>query len=252
MIEALEGRLIFGRTTRIRTLQPGPHAGAFVRAAQRLARPGAVLEGWSAVPADDRIDTTVLYFGGRNENVTWAPDMASFNPRCAIHAFNYRGFGGSTGRPSERRAKSDARAIHDFVAAGRPIDNLVIVGRSLGTAIALALARETHPARLVLMSPFESVPQVLRARPLGAAIAPLVTQRFACGELAAAHGGDALVLLAAHDTSIPQEQGRRLAAQFPKAPSMHTVAGTTHQSLPRSEGAQRAIADFLGRRQATG
>ncbi len=246
MIESLQGRLIFGRTTRIRALAPGPHAGSSLRTAHRLERPGAMLEGWSAQPADGHVDTVVLYFGGRNENVVWAPDMASYNAGTAIHAFNYRGFGGSTGRASERRAKTDALAIHAFVAARHPLDKLVIIGRSLGTAVALALARDTHPARLVLLSPFESVPQVMRASRFGAGIAALVTQRFACGELAAAYRGETLVLLSEQDSSIPHAQSRRLAARFSHPPLVRTIGGTTHQSLPRSPGAQAEIAGFLG------
>ena len=246
MIESLQGRLIFGRTTRIRSLEPGPHAGTTLTTPRRLARPdGAVLEGWSASPIDGRIEGTLLYFGGRNENAAWVAGMASFNPGWAIHAFNYRGFGASTGRASERRAKSDARAIHDAVAAGAASARLAIVGRSLGTAIALALAHETRPARLVLMSPFESVPDVVRARPLGRLVAGFVTQRFACADLAAAHAGATLVLLAEHDASIPHARSRTLCARLPRPPAVHVVSGTTHQSLPRSSGAQARIAEFL-------
>ncbi len=246
MIESLQGRMIFGRTTRIRPLQPGPQAGAITRTAHRLERPdGATLEGWSSTPADGRSDAVVLYFGGRNENIVWAPDMASYNRGHAVYAFNYRGFGTSTGRSSERRAKSDATAIHDFVAARESMSRLVIVGRSLGTAIALALAHETRPARLVLMSPFESVPDVVRTRPLGRLAAGLLMQRFACADLAAAHAGKTLVLLAEHDTSIPHAQSLALCARLPTEPVVHVVERTTHQSLPRSPGAQAAIAAFL-------
>jgi len=246
MIESLQGRLLFGRTTRIRPVQPGPHAGGYRREAHRLERPdGAVLEGWSSTPLDGPARGALIYFGGRNENVAWAPDMASFNPGWAIHAFNYRGFGGSTGRASERRAKADARAVLDFVATREPQAELAIAGRSLGTAIALSLAAEARPRRLVLLSPFESVPAVLRTRPFGRVGARLVTQRFACAELAAAHGGRTLVLLAEDDATIPHEQSRRLAGRLPAAPAMQVIAGTSHRSLPRSGGAQRAIAAFL-------
>ena len=246
MIESLEGRMIFGRPRRIRTLAPGPHAGMYRMQAHRVQRTdGALLEGWSSTPVDGPTDGVVLYFGGRNENVIWAADMASFNPRHALYAFNYRGFGGSTGRPSERRAMGDARALHDFVVSREPGSSLTIVGRSLGTAIALALARAARPARLVLMSPFESVPEVLRARPLGRVGSGLVTQRFECADAAAAHVGATLVLLAERDTSIPHEQSLRLGGRFPNRPAVHTVRGTTHQSLPRSAGAQAAIAQFL-------
>ena len=246
ILESLQGRLIFGKTTRIRPLELGAHAGAYRTTAHRLrVADGAELEGWSARPAGGRVDGTVLYFGGRNENVAWVPDMASFAPRQAIYAFNYRGFGQSTGRPSERRAKDDARAIHDFVARREATTDLTLIGRSLGTAVALWLARETSAKRLVLMSPFESVPDVVRTRRLGWLAAPLMTQRFACAELAARHAGPALVLLAQADASIPHDRSHRLCARLPGAPELRVVAGTTHQSLPRSGGAQRAIARFL-------
>ena len=247
MIESLQGRLIFGRTTHIRPLPPGPHAGRHRREAHRLERPdGAVLEGWSAVPeSGGALVGSLLYFGGRNENVVWAPDMASFNPGWAVHAFNYRGFGGSTGRASERRAKADALAILEFVAARHRLGHLAIAGRSLGTAVALSLVPEARPASLLLLSPFASVPAVLRARPLGGAGAALVTQRFECGALAAAHRGRTLVLLAADDTTIPHAQSHALCAQLPRPPALRVIAGTTHKSLPRSGGAQGAIAAFL-------
>ena len=251
MIESLQGRLIFGRTTRIRPLRLGPHAGTYRVSSHHLERPdGAVLEGWSSAPCDGPVDGVVLYFGGRNENVTWAVDMASFNPRHAIYAFNYRGFGGSTGRSSERRAKDDAQAIHAFAAARESTADLAVIGRSLGTAIALSLAREARPARLALISPFESVPEVLRARPLGRVGARLVTQRFECADAAAAHAGATLVLLAEHDTSVPHDHSRRLCGHLRSTPTLLTIEGTTHPSLPRSAGAQAAIARFLCTRPA--
>lgn len=250
MIESLQGRLIFGRTTRIRPLEPGPHAGRYRIEAHRLERPGgAVLEGWSSSPQDAPAIGALLYFGGRNENVAWAPDMASFNPGWAVHAFNYRGFGGSTGRPSEHRAREDARALLAFVAARRPRAEIAIAGRSLGTAIALSLAAEARPRRLVLLSPFESVPAVLRARPFGHVGARLLTQRFDCGPLAAAQAGQTLVLLAENDDSVPHTQSQALCARLRQRPTVKVIAGTDHRTLPRSRGAQLAIAAFLASAQ---
>ena len=250
MLESLQGRLIFGRPTRIRPLVPGPHAGGYRVTPHRLERPGGVvLEGWSSTPIDAPATQVMLYFGGRNENVVWAADMASFTRGLAVYAFNYRGFGESTGRASERRAKLDARAIHDFVSGREAMADLVIAGRSLGTAIALWLAHEVRPGRLVLMSPYESVPAVMRARRLAWAAA-LTTQRFACEGLAAAYAGATLLLLSETDTSIPHPNSLRLAACLPNAPLVQTIVGTTHRSLPRSPGAQAAIAAFLASARA--
>ncbi len=246
MFESLQGRLIFGRTTRIRSLQLGPHAGRYRTTAHRLERPdGVVLEGWSTAPTSGPADGAVLYFGGRNENVTWAASMASFNARRAIYAFNYRGFGESTGRASELRAKADARAILDFVAARETLAGLAIIGRSLGTAIALSLVPQARPASLVLMSPFSSVADVVRSRRFGRLPAALMTQRFECTAFASAHAGATLVLLAQNDDSVPNAHSERLCAHLPNAPQVRLIDGTTHQSLPRSPGAQAAIAAFL-------
>jgi len=251
MLESLQARLVFGRTTVARPLQAGPHAGRYRVDAHRLERPdGAMLEGWSSTPLDGPARGALLYFGGRNENVAWAAHMASFNPGWAVHAFNYRGFGLSTGRASERRAKADARALLDIVAAHAPGAELAIAGRSLGTAVALALAAEAPPRRLVLLSPFESVPAVLRARPFGRLGARLVTQRFDCGALAPAHAGETLVLLAEDDDSIPHAQSRALCARLPRRPAVQIIADTTHRTLPRSVRAQEAIAAFLARPRA--
>ncbi len=250
LTEALQGRLIFGRTKHIRALPPGPHAGRFERAAHHLQRPdGAVLEGWSSHPLDGAVDGVLMYFGGRNENIVWAPDMGSWLPRHAIYAFNYRGFGHSSGRPSERAAKADALALHDWVAAregGARMARLSVAGRSLGTAMALWVAQQVGAQRLVLMSPFESITHVLHRRTLGWTITPFITQAFDCTRLARAYAGRTLVLLAEDDRAVPHRHSRRLAERLPQPPTLQLVPGTTHKTLPRSPGAQAAIAAFLG------
>lgn len=101
------------------------------------------------------------------------------------------------------------------------------------------------------MSPFESAAEVVSTRRLGWLAAGLMTQRFACAELAAWHAGATLVLLAAADASVLHDHSRRLCARLRVAPQLLEVAGTTHQSLPRSGGAQLAIAQFLAAEDAT-
>lgn len=248
--DALRGRIVFGRPTRIRPLAPGPHAGSYRITSHRLERPdGAVLEGWSSAPAVGPVQGVVLYFGGRNENVVWAPDMASFLPGHAVYAFNYRGFGGSTGWSSERHAAQDAQAVHAYVAAREDLAAFTVMGRSLGTALAIGLAsglaEDVAPDRMVLMSPFESVPHALRARRMGWALAPWIGQRFDSTALARACAGETLVLLAEHDRTIPHVQSLCLCAHLPQPPRIDIVPDTTHRSLPRSAGAQSAIARFL-------
>jgi pimeloyl-ACP methyl ester carboxylesterase len=86
------------------------------------------------------------------------------NAGFAVFAYDYRGYGLSTGRPSERRAYLDAEAAYDHLvhALGVPPEHIVLHGRSLGGAVAADLAARRPCAGLVLESTFVSAYRVLR------------------------------------------------------------------------------------------
>ena len=99
----LQGRLLFGRTWRIRRTDPGPAGARRHSHAQWLQRPGGVrLQGWLTVPVGGAAPRRLLlWLGGRNEHVAWTPDLAGWLPDdCALLAFNYRSLGGSGGHCS--------------------------------------------------------------------------------------------------------------------------------------------------------
>jgi len=243
-------RLIFGRIKGVRPLAPGPLVGHYTKESLRLARPrGVTLQGWSANPRNVSASPgrVVIYFPGRNEHAAWAADMASHVEDAAIYAFNFRGGGGSSGAPSESAAKADALAIHDLVRErhGGSLAQMVLMGRSLGTAIALWLARRVQPRELVLVSPFDSIRAVLNQRPLGRVAGLLLGQTFECTSAASQVDARTLVLLAGGDREVPNERSLRLCSHLPSAPQIRILQGVTHQSLPRSVEAQRALAEFL-------
>jgi hypothetical protein len=139
-------RLIFRPPVRVRGLPPGPHAGGSrIEPLSLRCADGALLQGWRSTPLDTPPQGWLLYFGGRGEDVAWAPLMSSYLGSWAVVAFNYRGFGGSTGRATEPLVMRDARCLHArFIPAGMP---RVLMGRSLGTAVALRLAAEVAHQR---------------------------------------------------------------------------------------------------------
>ena len=75
-------------------------------------------------------------------------------------ALNYRGYGGSEGRPSEEGIILDAKAAYDFAAQRYGADRVVLWGESLGTGVAVALAAERPVARVILESPYTSIADV--------------------------------------------------------------------------------------------
>ncbi|HEY9105356.1 MAG TPA: hypothetical protein VIN58_01670, partial [Roseateles sp.] len=143
-IALLQGRLLFGRTWRIRRTDPGPAAAYRRTVGLWLERPGGVLlQGWLTLPTGAPPGRLLLWFGGRNEHVAWTPDLAGWLPDdCALLAFNYRGLGGSSGWPGEACCVGDAEAIADWGLArlNLPDDALHLAGRSLGSGVAMQLA----------------------------------------------------------------------------------------------------------------
>ena len=75
-------------------------------------------------------------------------------------ALNYRGYGGSGGKPSEAGIILDAKAAYDFAAKRYGADRLVLWGESLGTGVAVALAAEQPVARVILESPYSSIADI--------------------------------------------------------------------------------------------
>lgn len=243
-------RLLFGRIQAVRPLPPGPLVGHYNFESLRLARPqGVTLQGWCALPKRVSVSPgrVIIYFPGRNEHAAWAPDMASHVGDAAYYAFNFRGGGGSTGVPSEVAAKADAMAIHELIRQrhGGSLDRLVLIGRSLGTAIALWLAHQVRPRELVLLSPFDSIRALLKDRPFGRVAGLLLGQTFDCASTASEVDARTLVLLADRDREVPNERSLRLCTHLPRAPRIRILHGVTHQTLPRCAQAQRAMAEFL-------
>ncbi len=245
---AAQGRLIFGRTTNVRPLAPGPLADQHeVKALWLDVAPGVRLEGWVARPQNGRADKVLLYFGGRNEHVGWAGAMTSYLGPWSVYAFNYRGFGGSGGNPCEFDAKSDALQVLDEVrrlegdAALAP----VVMGRSLGTAMAICVAAQREITQLVLLSPFDSVRSLLRQRAPLNSVCWLLNQNFDCIDDAHQVKAPTAILLAAKDQRVPHSHSARLASALGNLQHMSWVAGTNHKTLPRFAQTQARIAALL-------
>ena len=120
-----------------RTLIYFPQPRAPVSGARRSACRSRVGECWSRRGA--RRPDALLYFGGNAEDVSHnLPGLAAALPDHAIYLMHYRGYGGSAGQPSEAALVADAVALFDRVHAEHA--RIVVVGRSLGSGVAVQLA----------------------------------------------------------------------------------------------------------------
>lgn len=254
----LQGKLLFGRTWVIRRTDPGPAAAQRRSEAVWLERPGGVkLQGWLTVPLGHAPPRRLLlWFGGRNENVAWTPDLAGWLPDdCALLAFNYRSLGESGGWPSEAACVADAEAAAAWglERLALPPGALHLAGRSLGTGVAMQLAARLaaagRPAASVaLITPLKSLRAVLNRNPLLVPLTPWLRSPLDSVAAARALNCEVLVLLAERDTQVPHAHSHTLVRALERAGAavtVHQLAGTNHRSLARTPAAMQRLGGWL-------
>jgi len=162
-------------------------------------------------------------------------------------ALSYRGYGGSTGKPSEAGLICDAAAAYDFAAARYPAKRIVLWGESLGTGVAIALAAEREVGGLILDAPFTSIADV------GAAAYPFMPVRwfikdtFHSDERIARVRAPLLVLHGERDNIIPVKFGELLFALASEPKRMVRFPLGGHVDLD-DHGAAAAVMGFLAER----
>lgn len=187
----------------------------------------------------------LIYFGGNAEDVSYSfPGLSAAFPDHAVFLQHYRGYGGSSGKPSEAALFADALALFDHVSAEHR--QIVVVGRSLGSGVAVHLASLRPVARLVLVTPYDSL-QELAARqfPLFP-VRWLLLDKFESWKYAQHVTAPTLIVAAEHDEVIPRSSSEGLYRRFRAGiASFKVVAGASHNSISES----REYLPLLGGRQ---
>jgi uncharacterized protein len=212
---------------------------------------GFTLAGWF-VPeqlADARKGTTVIVFNGNAGNRAYrAPLAAALAERgVSVLLFDYRGYGGNPGSPSEEGLAADARAARRYVAGRKGSDRIVYFGESLGTGVALRLTVEQPPLALILRSPFTSLTDTGRHHYPFLPVGLLLTDRYASIDRIGEVRCPLLVIAGDRDGVIPVAQSRRLfeAAREPKRLAIIERADHNDYELLAGKRMLDAITEFL-------
>ena len=173
----------------------------------------------------------LVYFGGNAEDVSWnLPDLSRAFPEHAIYLMHYRGYGGSGGAPSEAALFADALALFDRVHAQHP--NVVAIGRSLGTGVAVHLASVRPVQRLVLVTPYDSLADIAAGRFPMFPVRWMLRDRFESRTYAAKVSAPTLLIGAEHDEVVPLRSAKLLVTRFrPGVARLVVLPGTGHNTV---------------------
>lgn len=188
----------------------------------------------------------VIFFHGNADAL--ARRVARFSQLTAdgtgLVALSFRGYGGSTGRPSEEGLHRDAAAAYAFAAARYPPERIVVWGFSLGSGPAVALAVEQPVGKLVLESPFTSVVDVAAAALPFVPVRTLMKDQFRSDQRIGRLTVPLLVIHGGRDQVVPVGLCERLYALAPEPKRFVLFPQGRHEDLD-TYGAIAAVRQFI-------
>ncbi|HUQ74495.1 MAG TPA: alpha/beta hydrolase [Burkholderiales bacterium] len=216
----------------------------------RVSTPeGYTLHGWLKRPDNwkaGKPHPLVIVYGGVGQEVS------EFVPRAQSGDWgwlmvNYRGFGLSQGSPSERAVLSDAKLVYDWARARPDIDgaNIVVLGRSLGSYVATAVAAARKVRAAILATPFDSAEALGALHFHGLPVGWLLQGRYNPSLMAPSVSVPALFLLAEKDSITPVKNGLALAKRWGGIAKTVLLAGAGHSGVEEREEYWHSIGDFL-------
>ncbi|WP_299366530.1 alpha/beta fold hydrolase [Winogradskyella sp.] len=209
-------------------------------------RDGAVINGLRFFPKGES-KGVVLYLKGNSKSIKgWGKFAVDFTR----HGYNvlmvdYRGFGKSTGKRSQKAIKRDLQKVYDKLKERTSEDQIVLYGRSLGSGFATKLASLNDPKMLILDAPYYSLAKVAARyasfMPLSLLLKyPLPTYKWLKYVQCPIH-----IIHGTHDKLILYKSSVKLAQINPKLTKLHTVIGGGHKNLNNFESYHNMLDDIL-------
>jgi uncharacterized protein len=199
---------------------------------------------WHVPPRGEK--PVVLYFHGNGGALRYRVDrfrwlIADGN---GLVALSYRGYGGSTGRPTEAGLIADAEAAYAFAAARYPAERIVLWGEPLGSGVAVALGAEHRVGRIVLEAAFTSAADVGARTYWFLPVRLLMKDQFRSDLRIAKVNAPTLFLHGTRDQVVPIALGEHLYALANKPKRFERFPNGGHEDLD-TYGAQNAVRAFL-------
>ncbi|WP_312511464.1 alpha/beta hydrolase [Massilia sp.] len=248
-VAANQRRLVFNPTLE-REVQHPRSSGHRTRPVVLRAKDGTRLCGWLMTPTIPGPRPAVLYFGGRSEEVSWVVrDAGKLFPNMTVLAMNYRGYGESQGIPAEIHMIEDGCLLFDWLATRGQVDarRIAVVGRSLGSGVAVQVAKERPAHSVVLITPYDSILAIAKRRFRVMPIEYMLRHRFESIKHAPALKAPTYVLRAASDDVVPHANTDLLVAKLGRLVADDTVPDSDHMNIPYLDATQDMIAGFLTR-----
>jgi fermentation-respiration switch protein FrsA (DUF1100 family) len=207
---------------------------------------GVTLSGWY-LPADQPRYALLYCHGNAGDIRDWVHAAPPFlDAGCSLLSFDYRGYGSSQGQPSEQGLYLDGEAVWQWLQDRAAAEKLPasILGKSLGSAVAIHVAAQTPPASLILDSALTSMREVVAVNApwLPQAMIPKLFEslphvsRIIC---------PTLVIHGRQDSLVPLTQGQLIFDALPGPKQLHIIDQAGHNDISSFPEYHQRIIQFL-------
>lgn len=200
-------------------------------------------------PSPTHSELAILYFGGNGEAVElniseFQHHLVDSQPHADVYLMNYRGYGGSSGKPTEQGLYSDALALYDHIRERH--QRIVVMGRSLGSGVATYVAANREVDKLVLITAYDSIMTIAAERFTVFPVRLLMQDKYLSANRAPSIKAPTLLLTAGDDTIVPREHTAVLKAAFPATQVQEKVfLGRHHNDVQTDPNYYETLVDFL-------
>lgn len=189
----------------------------------------------------------IFYLHGNADNLQrWGEFAADFTKLgYDVFMYDYRGYGKSTGSSSRKNIHADAITMLDWVKKKVPFSNLVIYGRSLGSAVASNLAVVAHPSLLILETPFANFEDVIYwpLRP-GLLLFPDKIE-FSNQDVLAKVNCPKIIFHGTDDWIVPLSSAQKLKPYLQDENQFYVIEGAGHRNLSEFDSYHTQLAEVL-------
>ncbi len=219
---------------RVSTLRTSPERAGFPRATETAVKTadGETLTGWFVPPSAGKPFLIYLHGNGGTLEKRTLRLQRMTDDGAGLLGIEWRGYGGSTGSPSQEGLLADTLAAYDYaIAAGATPGQIVVVGESLGTGPALWLAGERPVAGVVLDSPYSSIVDVAADLYWMFPVRLLSRDPFPAEEWARKVRAPVFAVAGLEDHTIPIRYARKLMAAISAPKTFIEIPGAGHVVL---------------------
>lgn len=189
----------------------------------------------------------ILYFHGNSRSIKgWAKYAGDFfRYNYDVILVDYRGFGKSTGKRTEKDMLNDMQFIYDTLKATYPENHLIVYGRSLGSGFATKLAADNRPRYLILDAPYFSFRKTIeRFLPI-LPVKYILRYHLRSDKWIPKVNCHTYILHGTKDRLIPISQSEQLQALNPRKITLIRIIGGRHNNLPTFPEYHNFIRDIL-------